>query len=188
VGFGVVRKTLTSLWQRRQPFAGVALRWLTPALVLLLLPPAVGIARIHPYELSYYSEVVGGLPGATQLGLETTFWCETFHDALPYLNVNAEQGASVWVENPYVLRLYQRYDLLRSDLLITGGDTVSPYDADYAVVEMRQTGFTYTPEVVDVLGHETPLYTIARYGVPLMHIFKLHQASSLFYSRGIDST
>jgi len=76
----------------------------------------------------------------------------------------------VWVENPYVLRLYQRSGLLREDLQITGGDTVSPFQADLAIVEMRQTGFAYTPEVQDLLRDRTPVYTLSRFGVPLMHI------------------
>ena len=172
IGFGTLARTLTRSWERTRgaPLSQWARRWLWLALLLLLLPTAVTIARLHPYELSYYSEAVGGLPGATQLGLETTFWCETYRDALPYLNHNAARGASVWVENPYVLRLYQRSGLLREDLQITGGDTVSPFQADLAIVEMRQTGFAYTPEVQDLLRDRTPVYTLSRFGVPLMHI------------------
>jgi hypothetical protein len=79
----------------------------------------------------------------------------------------------VWVENPYVLRLYQRSNLLREDLEVTGGDTVSPFQADFAVVEMRQTGFAYTPEALDLLHGRTPVYTLSRFGVPLMHIFRI---------------
>jgi hypothetical protein len=133
----------------------------------------LSIVRIHPYELSYYSELVGGLPGATRLGLETTFWCETYKHALPYLNEDAEPGASVWAENPFVLRLYQRHGMLREDLEVTGGDIVSPNMADYAVVEMRQTGFRYTPEIVSVMRQRKPVHTLASQGVALLHVYKL---------------
>jgi len=142
-------------------------------LSLLLVPPLLSVVRIHPYQLSYYSEWVGGLPGATRLGMETTFWCETYQAALPYLNGNAEPGASVWAENPFVLRFYQRHDMLRDDLKMTGGDIVSPYMADYVVVEMRQTGFSYTPEVVSVMRQYEPVHTLAHQGVALLHVYKL---------------
>ena len=145
-------------------------------LVLLLMVPLLSMVSIHPYELSYYSELVGGLPGATRLGLETTFWCETYQDALPYLNNSAEPGASVWAENPFVLRFYQRHDLLREDLGVTGGDVISPYGADYAVVEMRQTGFSYTPEVVSIMDEYQPVHTLTYEGIPLLQVYKLRRA------------
>jgi 4-amino-4-deoxy-L-arabinose transferase-like glycosyltransferase len=175
VGFGELGKTLIHAWEHtveRRP-ARDTRHFIWPFLLLLMLPTGVTIARLHPYELSYYSEAVGGLQGATRIGLETTFWCETYRDALPFLNTSAEQGASVWVENPYVLRLYQQVGLLRPDLVATGGDTVNPQLADLAVVEMRQTGFAYTPEIVDILTSRTPVYSLARFGVPLMHVFQL---------------
>lgn len=177
VGFGSVVSVLSIAWQHF--YKQVSLhqaRWLFGLiLALLLVSPFFSIVDIHPYELSYYSELVGGLPGATRLGLETTFWCETYRDALPYLNQNAEFGAAVWAENPFVLRFYQRYGLLREDLDVTGGDIVSPYVADYVVVEMRQTGFSYTPEVVDILREYSPVYVLDYKGVALLYIYRLKQ-------------
>jgi hypothetical protein len=150
------------------------LRWgVAVMLALLFVPVLISTAQIHPYELSYYSELVGGLRGATRLGLETTFWCETYRDVLPYLNANAEQGASVWAENPFVLRLYQDSGMLRQDLQATGGDTVSPLTADYVVVQMRQTAFAYyTPDVRGLMQIQAPVYSLTRQGVPLLHLYK----------------
>ena len=175
LGFGGVLSLLASGWQRLYgPGNPRHVRLLIAALLaLLLVPPLLATIQIHPYQLSYYSELVGGLPGATRLGLETTFWCETYQDALPYLNQNAEAGAVVWAENPFVLRFYQQSDMLRPDLQVRGGDTVSPWTADYAVVEMRQTGFHYTPEIVSVMAQRPPAYTLAHQGVALMHVYKM---------------
>ncbi|MEM4725277.1 MAG: glycosyltransferase family 39 protein [Candidatus Hadarchaeum sp.] len=177
VGFGSVLNLLSTGWNRFYKTVNLrTIRWIFGLiLALLLVPPLVSIIDIHPYELSYYSELVGGLPGATRLGLETTFWCETYWDARLYLNQNAEYGASVWAENPFVLRLYQRYSLLREDLEVMGGDLVSPFVADYVVVEMRQTGFRYVPEVVDILREHKPVYTLDYQGIPLLHVYKLRQ-------------
>jgi 4-amino-4-deoxy-L-arabinose transferase-like glycosyltransferase len=50
----------------------------TPILVLLplaLLGPAIyATYRTHPYELSYYNQLVGGLSGAHRMGFEPTYW------------------------------------------------------------------------------------------------------------------
>ena len=176
VGFGGALHVLSQALQRLHERVNVRqTRWGVGLLLLLLfVPPLVAMIQIHPYQLSYYSELVGGLPGATRLGLERTFWCETYDAALPYLNANAKPGASVWVENPYVLRAYQRIGLLRQDIEATGGDIISPYAADYALVQMRETGFTYyTPESASVVQLETPVYTLTRQGVVLLNLYKL---------------
>jgi len=177
VGFGSVLNILGSTWQRFNEGGDPrnVRRLLSFVLTLLLIPPLLAMVRIHPYELSYYSELVGGLPGATRLGLETTFWCETYQEALPYLNENAEADASIWAENPFVLRFYQRSGMLRDDLRVTGGDVVSPYAADYAVVEVRQTGFSYTPEIVSVMREQKPVHTLTYQGVVLLHVYKLRK-------------
>ena len=46
--------------------------------VLLLLPGLLGITRLHPFELSYYSELVGGTSGAERSGMETTYYASTY--------------------------------------------------------------------------------------------------------------
>jgi hypothetical protein len=44
------------------------------ALVLLAAPAAIELYRVHPYELSYYSPLVGGLRGATTAGFERQYY------------------------------------------------------------------------------------------------------------------
>ncbi len=51
--------------------------WLISGLVLLLLAQSYGVLTQHPYNLSYYSGLVGGLPGAERLGLELAYWSES---------------------------------------------------------------------------------------------------------------
>jgi len=40
---------------------------------VLFAPHLTITAHMYPHLLSYYSEAVGGLRGATRLGLETTY-------------------------------------------------------------------------------------------------------------------
>jgi 4-amino-4-deoxy-L-arabinose transferase-like glycosyltransferase len=150
------------------------------------VPPVAGAAAIYPHLLSYYSSVVGGLPGATRLGLESTYWCETYADALPYLNAHAKVGDLVWVEDYShdVMLYYQMQGRLRSDLRISAppgapsvferqgmhGYEAGIEDADWVIVEYRQTGFT--DRVKSWLAGRTPVYSLSYEGVPLMEIYR----------------
>ena len=44
------------------------------ALGTFLLAQGSGVVTFHPFGLSYYNALVGGLPGAQRLGLELTYW------------------------------------------------------------------------------------------------------------------
>jgi hypothetical protein len=177
IGFGTTFSAMTSAWHRASPAADpTRVRLVTACLLALLLLPALwSMARLHPYQLSYYSELVGGLPGATRLGLETTFWCESYQEALPYLDANAQDGASVWAENPFVLRFYQGQGMLRSDLKVVGGDLVAPTVADYVVAQTRETGYSYVPEIVAIMRQYEPAVTVSREGVAVLHLYELPQ-------------
>ena len=66
--------------------------------MLAFLPQSISIAKLYPHLLSYYSANVGGLRGAKRLGMETTYWCESYADAIPYLNEHAKPGDMIWVD------------------------------------------------------------------------------------------
>jgi 4-amino-4-deoxy-L-arabinose transferase-like glycosyltransferase len=109
--------------------------------ILLVLSPILGTVRLYPHLLSYYSEQVGGLPGAVALGLEPTYWCDTYIDAVRYINAHAQPGDSVWVEGSSfrVLIYYQLIGVLRSDVnLAVPPNSTSIFGPDqpfHAVVE-----------------------------------------------------
>ena len=140
--------------------------------VLLLTPGALGIIRMHPYELSYFSEAMGGLQGAQRLGLEVTYWCETYRAALPFLNSVPEQAASVWTEEDGVLYWYQKAGMLRQDIQV-GGRVVQagPLAATYALIQNRPSGFT--AEVQTILRDRQPEFVVSHDGVPLAYVFKI---------------
>lgn len=64
---------------------------LRAALAAALLAQGIGVVAIHPFGLSFYNALVGGLPGAERLGLELTFWNDAVDDVL--LNRLARQAA-----------------------------------------------------------------------------------------------
>jgi hypothetical protein len=65
-----------------------------PALVIATV--AFASARVHPYYLDYYNEIVGGATGAYQKRwLETAWWGEGVDSTVEWLNANAPKGAVV---------------------------------------------------------------------------------------------
>jgi len=177
-------------------------RWAAPAAVLaailFFLPQSISLVRLYPHLLSYYSETVGGLPGAARLGLETTYWCESYAAAIPYLNEHARPGDTVWVD-PWsynVLIYYQVHDRLRDDIKIAfppfaqsnlfpeyGPPTYATYAAsDFIIVQYRQTtigstqanpgseSFLPHPDTQWISTHE-PVYRLSYDGVPIMEIY-----------------
>ena len=47
---------------------------------MVLGSAAFSLVRIHPYELSYYNELIGGPRGAWERGFELTYWYDAFTD------------------------------------------------------------------------------------------------------------
>lgn len=76
-------------------------KWLKCTLAAMVGIAAVGesawsTGRYHPYQLSYYSPLIGGLPGAAQLGFEPTyFWDTLTPEVLRWLEENT--GPEEWV-------------------------------------------------------------------------------------------
>ena len=158
--------------------------------VLLLLPGLLSITRLHPFELSYYNELVGGTAGAGRLGMETTYYANTYGHFLPKLN-NLPAGSKLWVmPNSWdVMYYYQRNGLLRNDLvLLRPPGWGSFYDdtgvlsaegglesADYALIDRRQTTFNDTiPEYAIQLewaAGKPEIARLARDGVLLAALY-----------------
>jgi 4-amino-4-deoxy-L-arabinose transferase-like glycosyltransferase len=177
-------------------------RWAAPAtvlaVVLFFLPQSISLVRLYPHLLSYYSGTVGGLPGAARLGLETTYWCESYAAAIPYLNEHAKPGDTIWVDpwSHNVMVYYQVHGWLRSDVKIAfppyapaslfpeyGPPTVATYAAsDFLVLQYRQTTmgstrensgsdiFVPRPDFQWVSAHE-PVFRLSYDGVPIMEIY-----------------
>ncbi len=78
-----------------------------PALASLVLgSAALALIRIHPYELSYYNELIGGPRGAWERGFELTYWYDAFNG--PVVDGSQPQASS-----PCPRRLPQRQDAPR---------------------------------------------------------------------------
>jgi len=66
-------------WLWNLPRAGFRSRI---ALAGFLVAQGYGLVALHPFGLSYYNGLVGGLPGAERLGLELTYWNDAVDQVL----------------------------------------------------------------------------------------------------------
>ena len=174
-------------------------RWLTGrvqlavavGLLLVVLLPQIWTARsVYPHLLSYYSEGIGGVSGAVAMGLEGTYWCETYNEALDYLNEHAEPGDVVFIA-PWshdVMVYYQLQGLLRDDIHFAAPYPVSsiydekikmkvvPYNrADFVVFQNRGSTFG-SPDLgikyAKWLAEQEADYEWVGDGVPLISIYQ----------------
>jgi 4-amino-4-deoxy-L-arabinose transferase-like glycosyltransferase len=196
VGFSWMARMIQAALQRiRVPVLGTAFS--AAAAVLVLATAIYGIIAFYPHLLSYYSESVGGLAGANKMGLETTYWCESYREAIDFVNANAQPGDSVWVEpSTYdVLIYYQLHGVLRGDVSIAlpeeygsesvfGADlsfpkaSVSYTDATFVILQYRQT-FLYDEagnpgELLEWSSNRQPVYRVERDGIPIMDVYWNH--------------
>jgi hypothetical protein len=87
-----LRLVLTPGWVRR------GTRRMTPAIVLAVTVGTMGweLYRIHPYELSYYNFLVGGLRGADRHGFETQYYDLWFMELARWLDGTFPRGVRVF--------------------------------------------------------------------------------------------
>jgi len=151
---------------------------------LSVIPSALNARQLWPHLLSYYSESIGGLPGAARLQMDHTYWNESYLTAFRYLDEHAPAQARVWLE-PWSLDVphtYQRARVIRDDVLYgsdTGGSTwgrpveqFTPVDADYVVVTYRFAGWTPAIQAL-IRGNNQPVFVIERYDVPILEIYRI---------------
>lgn len=150
--------------------------------IILLVPSTVNMVKLYPHLLSYYSEGVGGLPGATKLGLETTYWNETYASAIPYINAHAKPGDEIWVENQDVFVYYQSIGQIRSDIRFITNQPINLtrqnggfWDASWYIFQYLQSQYGPGGEqnylTWQILKTQKPFFVLSYYGVPLMAIY-----------------
>lgn len=70
-------------WLMEHPrWRGVGVPIRGGALAAVVALQGIGIVACHPAYLSHYSSLVGGLPGAERLGMETTYWGDSVTEPL----------------------------------------------------------------------------------------------------------
>jgi len=137
--------------------------WAPVVVGVALVPGLIGIVRLHPYELVYYNEFVGGAAGAYgRFDLDS--WGTSYREAIEYINGVAPEGA--WVFLPtgehHTMSPFARADLRITKL--TGEVVLQPPPGAYALVV--DAGLDGYPQAEII-------YVIERAGAPLTTILKL---------------
>jgi hypothetical protein len=117
---------------RMRSLALPRVRVLAGALALAVLLPGVIIsARVWPYGLGSYNELIGFARGAANVGMQRTFWGYEPREALPIVNARTRKGGRIHFGDTNMddFRMYRRDRLLREDIsfsnTVRGADVAS---------------------------------------------------------------
>jgi hypothetical protein len=140
--------------------------WGRLLILLAMAEGAASIALMMPVPLSYFSPVVGGLPGAARMGMEPTFYWDALQpEVLDWLNDHTPPGGKVRFSRYPTSWLYLRQSgKLRPGILPT-----DPGDWAWYVLQNRPGQFR--PEDRDLIAHARPAKVFSRRGVPLLWVF-----------------
>jgi hypothetical protein len=151
---------------------------------LALLWAGRSVWHYHPVQLSYYSELVGGLRGAARLGLEPTYyWDALDDDTLEWLNGHTSSNEKVlFCSVPYSLHYLRQWGRLRVGFL------PEPYHAGtwrWYVLQNRPGMFTGRPWDRWLSEHGQPARPPrALDGVPLIWIFPIEEYERAYRAAG----
>lgn len=142
---------------------------------------AWGVYRAHPYYLSYFNPLVGGVAGAEARGFEVTYWGEAVNaeviDAMNRLIPDGENVRVLALHELCFLQL-QQWGKLKPSLDITAAP---PY---YAHLLLHRKGFYGRPEraLVEGEGFE-PLIRWSKDGVPMVTLYRTGPAFEAYWPR-----
>jgi hypothetical protein len=141
-------------------------RWAKLAIALALIEGIVTLAVMMPVPLSYFSPLVGGLPGASALGMEPTYyWDGLDGDSRNWLAANTQVGETIQFATFPHSWLYLRNigELPERLVPIDRGQPI------WYVLQNRPGAFSDADRALAADGR--PAYSVTKLGVPLVWIF-----------------
>ena len=141
-------------------------RWAKAAIAVALVEGAASLVVMMPVPLSYFSPVVGGLPGAASLGMEPTYyWDALSPEARQWLKENTLPGRTIDFRGfPHSWLYLRRVGELPRQL--------APVDRgvpQWVVLQNRPGAFSDQDRALVAGGHAA--YEVRKLGVPLIWIF-----------------
>ncbi len=160
--------------------------WMTRFALLLPVLPAgeclAGLVPTYPYQLSYYSAAVGGLPGAERMGFEETYYWDTLGpEFLGWVEAESHRRPTalafpIGLVNIMILR---DWGVFPRKVKVAGLDrgVASP---DYVL--QRNRGI-YAPCDWWLERHGHPRFVIRRQGVDLLRVYPAAE-----FEQAVEST
>jgi 4-amino-4-deoxy-L-arabinose transferase-like glycosyltransferase len=152
-------------------------RWGVALLAAGCAEGAVSVALLMPVPLSYFSPLVGGLPGATALGMEPTYyWDALDNGALRRLEEITPAGKTVLFAPNSVARFLRAWDRLR-----VGVYPFEPGEYSWFVVQNRRGALGPTERgLASRLGARRDYVLSEKFGVPLVWAFPAAETEGEF--------
>ncbi|MFI5456715.1 MAG: ArnT family glycosyltransferase [Isosphaerales bacterium] len=154
-------------------------RWAKAAIATALLEGLITTVVMMPVPLSYFSPLVGGLPGAAALGMEPTYyWDALSPGARAWLAENTLPGRTDAFSGFATSWLYLRRtgELPRRLYRIDAGDP------QWLVIQNRPGAFSREDRALVAKGR--PAYTGTKLGVPLIWIFPVNEVERVNAKHG----
>jgi hypothetical protein len=154
-------------------------RWCKAAIAATLAEGLMSVAVMMPVPLSYFSPIVGGLPGATALGMEPTYyWDALTPDARRWLVEHTPEGKTIAFATGPTSWLYLRRegDLPRRLAPIDRGERY------WYVLQNRPGAFEDWDRALAARGRAE--YAVTKLDVPLVWIFPFAELQRLAPRRG----
>jgi hypothetical protein len=178
----------TKHWINAMPFlclfAGVALARATEGLrrpvmaaviALAVAPGAVDAWHAHPFGLSQYSALAGGVPGAADHGMLRQFWGYPDRPLLPWMNETLPRGTQIyWHDTAYdSVATYKEQGLLRRDFGGDGGFEEPGIAASGLALVIHELHFAKIEQWIwNSYGTATPVRNLTLDGVPLVTVYR----------------
>ncbi|MBI5500500.1 MAG: glycosyltransferase family 39 protein [Deltaproteobacteria bacterium] len=143
---------------------------LAGALSLLLLAPAAqGTAQSHPFGLSHYNLLAGGVPGSADLGMCRQFWGFTTGSLLPWLNANVPRNGAVFFHDTAwdSFRMFQTDGTLRKDIRWAGGPETAAVSLVHHELHMAELEHA----IWLAYGSAAPAYVLTHHGVAIISVY-----------------
>lgn len=142
--------------------------YLCPILAgLVMASQIITCYQLHPCQLAYYSLTIGGIRGAHQLGLESTYWCDAitpgFIEELAQ-KIPPDARISTHAMDAAPLREFQH-----AGQAPTGWRFVKEGPVDCRILQFRQ-GF-FGPQEMRLVSEREPLVESKADGIPLAAAF-----------------
>jgi len=124
------------------------------------------VLSYHPLELSYYSPIVGGLPGAEKRGFEPTyFWDSLTPDVVDWLNQHTTPGRSILFRNNTIsLRYLEKWGILKHPT------DPRHFPPQWFVIQHRPGLYAESDRR---LLSKKPAFEKSLFGVPLLSIYPI---------------
>ncbi|MFC1614413.1 tetratricopeptide repeat protein [Gemmatimonadota bacterium] len=151
-----------------QRILAVSGKWVL--LGLMLAPSIAALARVHPYELCYYNRLAGGIRGANNLGMETTYMWDNFNSqACKLIDDTLPDSAGVFTMNNSHYLFLQGLGQIKPSLRFNSEEY------DYILQYNRQGMFTDMDWTLFQLGNP-----VAEFEIEGVRLFALYRYPEVF--------